>query len=617
MIKFYKLHWCCILIILLQPLRSTENYSIEHLEPPFWWTGMAENKLQLMVHGKNISDLEPEFFHPGIEINQVHRLSNPNYLFIDLFLSEEAMPGEFEIAFNKQGRSQVQYNYRLIDRESDSANRQGFSSKDAIYLITPDRFANGDLSNDNVSTLKESSDRSNNHGRHGGDLQGIIDHLDYIENMGFTQIWLNPVLENDQHNYSYHGYSTTDYYNIDARFGNNNLYKILSKEAKKRGIGLVMDLILNHIGSEHWWMKDLPTIDWINNDGKFVRSNHIHESVHDPHLTESQRDLFTSGWFVKTMPDLNQNYMFLANYLIQNSIWWIEYADLSGFRIDTYPYIDKDFLSIWSKRIAKEYPRFNFVGEEWSNNPTMVAYWQKGSYRYDDYESYIPSMMDFPFQEALVNGLLGKEDWNSGIVDIFRVISNDFQYGDPYNLVVFAGNHDMKRIYSQLNEQMDLYKMAMIIISTVRGIPQIYYGTEIAMSSIDDHGALRKDFPGGWPGDKDNAFTGKSLNNKELEAQDFLRKLLNWRKENTAVTLGNMIHYPVDNGIYVYFRNYNESLVMVIINNNKRSKTIDPDRFYEIIAEKKHGISILDDKKYDLTTKINIPSKSALILEIN
>ena len=617
MIKFYKLHWCCILIILLQPLRSTENYSIEHLEPPFWWIGMAENKLQLMVHGKNISDLEPEFFHPGIEINQVHRLSNPNYLFIDLFLSEEAMPGEFEIAFNKQGRSQVQYNYRLIDREFDSANRQGFSSEDAIYLITPDRFANGDLSNDNVSTLKESSDRSNNHGRHGGDLQGIIDHLDYIENMGFTQIWLNPVLENDQHNYSYHGYSTTDYYNIDARFGNNNLYKILSKEAKKRGIGLVMDLILNHIGSEHWWMKDLPAIDWINNDGKFVRSNHIHESVHDPHLTESQRDLFTSGWFVKTMPDLNQNYMFLANYLIQNSIWWIEYADLSGFRIDTYPYIDKDFLSIWSKRIAKEYPRFNFVGEEWSSNPTMVAYWQKGSYRYDDYESYIPSMMDFPFQEALVNGLLGKEDWNSGIVDIFRVISNDFQYGDPYNLVVFAGNHDMKRIYSQLNEQMDLYKMAMIIISTVRGIPQIYYGTEIAMSSIDDHGALRKDFPGGWPGDKVNAFTGKSLNNKELEAQDFLRKLLNWRKENTAVTLGNMIHYPVDNGIYVYFRNYNASLVMVIINNNKRSKTIDPDRFYEVLAEKKHGISILDDKIYDLTRKINIPSKSALILEIN
>jgi glycosidase len=574
------------LAVFIPPIKSSETYRIDHLEPPFWWVGMADNKLQLMVHGKNISDLEPEIFHTGIEINQVHRLSNPNYLFIDLFLSEEAMPGEFDIIFNEEGQPKTKYNYTLLKREPDSDGRQGFSPADVIYLITPDRYANGDPGNDSSSQLKEKQNSLKKDGRHGGDIQGIIDHLDYISDMGFTQIWLNPVLENDQHTYSYHGYSTTDYYNIDARFGNNELYKVLSKEAKKRGIGLVMDLILNHIGSEHWWMKDLPTIDWINNDGKFVRSNHIHESVHDPHLTESQKDLFTSGWFVGTMPDLNQNYTFLANYLIQNSIWWIEYADLSGFRIDTYPYIDKNFLSIWSKRIATEYPRFNFVGEEWSSNPTMVSYWQKGSNRYDGYDSYIPSMMDFPLQEALVNGLLGNEDWNSGIVDIFRVISNDFQYGDPYNLVVFAGNHDMKRIYSQLNEQMDLYKMAMTIINTVRGIPQIYYGTEIAMSSTGDHGALRKDFPGGWPGDKVNAFTGISLNNKELEAQNFIRKLLNWRKENIAITMGNMIHYPVKNGIYVYFRSYNEALVMVIINNNKRSKRIDPNRFNEVIAEK-------------------------------
>ena len=614
--NFYSI-WIFFLAVFISPIKSSETYRIDHLEPPFWWAGMAENKLQLMVHGKNISDLEPEFSHPGIEINQVHRLSNPNYLFIDLFLSEEAIPGEFEIIFNKEGQPKTKYNYTLLKREPDSADRQGFSQADVIYLITPDRYANGDPGNDSSSQLKEKQNRLKKGGRHGGDIQGIIDHLDYISDMGFTQVWLNPVLENDQHTYSYHGYSTTDYYNIDARFGNNELYKVLSKEAKKRGIGLVMDLILNHIGSEHWWMKDLPTIDWINNDGKFVRSNHIHESVHDPHLTESQRDLFTSGWFVETMPDLNQNYTFLANYLIQNSIWWIEYADLSGFRIDTYPYIDKNFLSIWSKRIATEYPRFNFVGEEWSSNPTMVSYWQKGSNRYDDYDSYIPSMMDFPLQEALVNGLLGNEDWNSGIVDIYRVISNDFQYGDPHNLVVFAGNHDMKRIYSQLNEQMDLYKMAMTIINTVRGIPQIYYGTEIAMSSTGDHGALRKDFPGGWPGDKVNAFTGRSLNKKELEAQNFIRKLLNWRKENIAITMGNMIHYPVENGIYVYFRSYNEALVMVIINNNKRSKRIDPNRFNEVIAEKKQGISILDNKVYDLTTKINLPGKGALILEIN
>ena len=296
--NFYSI-WIFFLAVFISPIKSSETYRIDHLEPPFWWAGMAENKLQLMVHGKNISDLEPEFFHPGIEINQVHRLSNPNYLFIDLFLSEEAMPGEFEIIFNKEGQPKTKYNYTLLKRESDSADRKGFSPADVIYLITPDRYANGDPGNDSSSQLKEKQNRLKKSGRHGGDIQGIIDHLDYISDMGFTQIWLNPVLENDQHTYSYHGYSTTDYYNIDARFGNNELYKVLSKEAKKRGIGLVMDLILNHIGSEHWWMKDLPTIDWINNDGKFVRSNHIHESVHDPHLTESQRDLLTSGWFVE------------------------------------------------------------------------------------------------------------------------------------------------------------------------------------------------------------------------------------------------------------------------------------------------------------------------------
>ena len=604
-----------LLITIVCLLSRSVAYDIRHLEPPFWWVGMVESKLQLMVHGENISDLQPEIDHEGIEIDEIHRSENKNYIFIDLSLTK-VKPGSFDIIFKHSGKIEAKYQYDLFERKSGSMERHGFDPSDVIYLITPDRFANGDPSNDTVLSLKESSDRGNKDGRHGGDIQGIIGHLDYIEKMGFTQIWLNPVLENDQQIYSYHGYSTTNYYNIDPRFGSNEVYKELSSKAKLRDIGLIMDLILNHIGSEHWWMKDMPSEDWINNNGDFVRSNHIHESVHDPYLTKSQKDLFSSGWFVKTMPDLNQKNKFLENYLIQNSIWWIEYADLSGFRIDTYPYIDKNFLSVWSERIATEYPNFNFVGEEWSSNITLVSYWQQGSFRYDGYRSFIPSMMDFPLQEALVNGLLDKESWNSGIGDIYRVLSNDFQYGNPYNLVVFAGNHDMKRIYSQLNEDMDLYKMAMSFILTVRGIPQIYYGTEIAMESTGDHGALRKDFPGGWSDDKANAFNGNSLKNQQIEAQKFLKKLLNWRKSNSAVIKGSMIHYPVLDGIYVYFRTYKNDLVMVIMNNNKRSKKIDTKRFHEILLHKNKGIKISDNKSYDLSEIIDIPGKSTIILDI-
>ncbi len=613
---FYSL-LSLLFIFTLLSADSNKSYKIDHLEPPFWWTDMADNTLQLMVHGKNISNLEPKLSYPGVEIKQIHRLDNPNYLFIDLHLSEITKPGNFDIYFIESDQRMVSYSYELLKRKPGSAERQGFSPADVIYLITPDRYANGNPDNDSIESLKEKSNRRNKDGRHGGDIKGIIDHLDYISEMGFTQIWLNPVLENNQKKYSYHGYSTTDYYNIDERFGTNDLYKELSEIAQNKGIGIIMDLILNHIGSEHWLMYDLPSSDWINHNGEFVQTSHIHESIYDPYIPQFEKDLFTSGWFVETMPDLNQSNPFLANYLIQLSIWWVEYAKLSGFRIDTYPYINKDFLTIWSKRIAREYPNFNFCGEAWNNNPSMVAYWQKGSKPYDGYISYIPSMKDFPLQKALVQGLMSDEKWDSGIGDIYRVLANDYQYGDPYNLLVFAGNHDMQRIYSQLSENMDLYKMAMSFILTTRGIPQIYYGAEIAMTSTRDHGELRKDFPGGWAGDKIDAFNGIRLSGKQREAQNFMRDLLNWRKSSSAIGKGSLVHYPVKNGVYVYFRLYENDLVMVMMNNNKRSIRIDPGRFNEVLAEKNQGISVLDNRVYDLTRKINLPGKSALILEID
>jgi glycosidase len=616
MIHFHS-YLSLLFIVTLLSADNDKSYQIDHLEPPSWWTDMVDNTLQLMVHGKNIADLEPELVYLGVVINKVHRLDNPNYLFIDLLISETTIPGKFDILFKKSGQTIISHPYEILKRNAGSAERQGFSPADVIYLITPDRYANGNPDNDSVPSLKEKPNRKNKAGRHGGDIQGIIDHLDYIAEMGFTQIWLNPVLENNQKKYSYHGYSTTDYYNIDERFGTNELYKELSEIAQNKGIGIIMDLILNHIGSEHWLMYDLPSSDWINHNGEFVQTSHIHESIYDPYIPQFEKDLFTSGWFVETMPDLNQSNPFLANYLIQLSIWWVEYAKLSGFRIDTYPYIDKDFLTIWSKRIAREYPNFNFCGEAWNNNPSMVAYWQKGSKPYDGYISYIPSMKDFPLQKALVQGLMSEEKWDSGIGDIYRVLANDYQYGDPYNLLVFAGNHDMQRIYSQLSENMDLYKIAMSFILTTRGIPQIYYGAEIAMTSTRDHGELRKDFPGGWAGDKIDAFNGIRLSGEQREAQNFMRDLLNWRKSSSAIGKGSLVHYPVKNGVYVYFRLYENDLVMVMMNNNKRSIRIDPGRFNEVLAEKNQGISVLDNRVYDLTSKINLPGKTALILEIN
>ena len=595
----------------------SDHYKIDHLEPPFWWTGMEDGRLQILVHGKNISELIPEISYPGLTVSEVNKIENPNYLFINLTISRNINPGELEIVFKRKRKTIINYKYKILDRKPGSADRKGFSAEDVIYLITPDRFANGNPDNDSSPNLKESVDRKNKDGRHGGDLQGVIDHLDYIDNMGFTQIWLNPLLENDHTRFSYHGYSTTDYYKIDTRFGSNELYKKLSKEAKKRNIGIIKDVIPNHIGSEHWWMKDLPSSDWINNKGIFKRTSHVHEAVYDPYITKSEIREMTDGWFVRTMPDLNQRNSYLATYLIQNSIWWIEYADLSGFRVDTYPYMDKEFLSVWSGRILAEYPNFNFVGEEWNMNSSMIAYWQAGSYTNDDYRSSIPSMMDFPLQSALVRSLKNKDSWDSGIGDVYRVIANDFVYGNPYNLVVFAGNHDMQRIYSQLDHNFDLYEMAMSFLLTTRGIPQIYYGTEIIMESTGDHGELRRDFPGGWKGDTVNAFSGKGLSKKQAESQNFLKTLLNWRKQSLAITKGNLIHYPPTGGVYVYFRLYENDLVMVLVNNNLKPTKVNLERFYEVLGKSKIGKSVIGNVEYDLKQDIKIDKKSVLVLEVS
>ncbi|MGQ1909735.1 glycoside hydrolase family 13 protein [Marinifilum sp. RC60d5] len=606
-------------VFLFVNLGFSGEYKINHLEPAFWWTGMKNSNLQLLVHGDNISELKPELDYAGVSIEKVSYVQNPNYLFIDLKLRDKVKAGEFDILFKKGKKTILNYTYRLLEREKGSANRIGFTSKDVMYLITPDRFANGNPNNDSVKGMPDTVNRKDKSGRHGGDIKGIIDHLDYILDMGFTSIWINPVLENNQPKLSYHGYSITDYYEVDKRFGSNEEYRKLSQLAKEKGIGLIMDMVVNHCGSEHWWMKDLPSQDWINCNGKFKRTSHKRTTVQDKYASKEDLKQFADGWFVKTMPDLNQRNEFLAKYLIQNTIWWVEYAGLQGIRMDTYPYPDADFMSRWTREVMEEYPNFNIVGEEWTTNPALISYWQKGKVNHDDYKSYLPSLMDFPIQNALVEALNKEETWSTGWIKLYEMLANDFLYPNPDNLVIFPDNHDMARIFDQLNRNYESFKMAMAYILTMRGIPQIYYGTEILAKSDGggDHGMLRSDFPGGWSGDKVNAFTGKGLSVQEKDAQDFLKKLLIWRKDNEIIHNGKLIHYAPDFGVYSYFRHTDNGKVMVILNKNKESVQLETKRYHEMIKGNEMAKDIISGKSFSMKDSIEVPARSAMILEIN
>ena len=592
-----------------------------HVEPPFWWVGMRDPNLQLMLYGKNIQRFDVKSPSNDLQVTSVEQVSNSNYLFVNLKIDNRAKPGIYQLHLLEKNRISQTINYHIKERKDGSEQRKGFDSSDVIYLITPDRFANGNQDNDQASSLIEGLERQNPDGRHGGDIKGVINHLDYISGMGFTQIWLNPLVENNQAQYSYHGYSATDMYQIDARFGSNGLYKLLSEKAKQRGIGIIHDAVLNHIGSNHWWMKDLPSDDWINHDGNFVATTHKRESLQDPYAAKEDISAFTDGWFVPTMPDLNQRNQFVANYLIQNNIWWIEFADLSGIRIDTFSYSDKQFLENYTQRIMKEYPNFNLVGEEWSLNPNIIAYWQKDKSRHDQYDYWLKSLMDFPLQNALVDGLREKETWSDGWQKVYSALANDRAYQDPDSMVIFPDNHDMSRIFTQLNHDEKLTKMAMVFFATTRGIPQFFYGTEVLMDNpgTDSHGIIRSDFPGGWTNDRTSGFSSTGLTEAQNSMQEFMRKLLNWRKRTSVIHKGKLVHYAPGNGVYVYFRFDEQDKVMVILNKNQTAQEINPNDFHSMISnadKQKQGLDVMSGRRINLDTMIAVPAKTALIIEL-
>ena len=588
------------------------------IEPASWWRGMELDTVEFMVYGKDISELTAV----GKELMVIGStaLESPNYLFVEVVIADDTRIGTHKLLFKDQkGRQKGTLAIEILEREEGSAKRKGFSSADFIYLITPDRFRNGDPSNDQVKGMLEGPNREFIGGRHGGDLAGIIESLDYFEKMGISSLWLNPVLENNMETYSYHGYAMTDLYNVDPRYGTNEQYKELADKAKEKGIGIIMDQVANHIGSLHPWMSDLPCEDWVNQWPEFTETNHMKVSRFDPHGAEVDRKQFTDGWFVETMPDLNQRNEKLARYLIQNSIWWVEYLGLHGIRMDTWPYPDKQFLADWTKAILDEYPNFNIVGEEWVSDPSLISYWQVGTAKMDDYTTYLPSIMDFPLQSAVVDGLMGEATWRSSMTKIYESLANDYMYGDLNNIMIFPDNHDMSRIFTRLDEDFDKWKMAMTLFFTTRGTLQFYYGTEILMNNpgTEDHGVIRSDFPGGWEGDAVNAFTGEGLTDQQKEAQDYIRTLAHLRRQSCALNMGEMLHYIPLGEVYVYFKSFGDEHKMIVLNRNDEEVELGLERFQQGLEGFTRMDNVWTGEVEEIGTTLTLTPMGSYIFDLN
>ena len=615
--------WACLCAVAVAPVvapvvaqAAPARNAALRVEPPFWWIGFRDSELQLMISGQGVAALRPTLSYPGVSVSRTRRGDSPNYLFVYLRVDPSTRPGGFDIDLSGKGRS-LRLNYRLERKNPDPAHAKGFSSADAIYLITPDRFANGDPGNDAITGMGDAPDRAGPDSRHGGDIPGISARLDYIDGMGFTAVWLNPVLETRMPARSYYGYATTDFYRVDPRLGSKLGLRELAGAARRRGIGLIMDVIVNHIGKQHPWVADPPNAEWINFGDRYVPTSHEPMAVQDPHASARDRRGLSDGWFAESMPDLNQRRPLLADYLIQNALWWIEYLGLAGMRVDAYPYPDKNFMKRWNRRVRMEYPRFTAVGGAWTGNPATVSYWQRGKRNIDGYEGELPSLMDFPLREALVsalagNGPAGEDRW----LGLYRALANDFQYPDPAALVVFADNARTRRVFPRLGADPAALRMALTYLLTVRGAPQIYYGTEILMSGDDGLGAVRSDFPGGWPGDRRNAFTGQGLSTDQRATQLFLRDFLRWRKSKTVLHHGQLMHFLPRKNVYTYFRYDDNNQVMVAMNHNARPVSLGTRRFQERLDGYAQASDPFSAKRYALNKPLTLPARSALVLEM-
>ncbi|MCF0191154.1 MAG: glycoside hydrolase family 13 protein [Marinilabiliaceae bacterium] len=588
---------------------------IEHIEPNNWWVGMKNNNLQVMIHGKEIANNRVSIEYDGVSLNKTITVDNPNYLFLDLTIAPDAKAGLVPIKLTGNNKKVTTIQYELKSRASGSSERKGFTSEDAMYLIMPDRFANGDPTNDDIQGMLEKSNRNEPYGRHGGDLKGISQHLVYITGLGMTAIWLNPIQENNMPKSSYHGYAITDYSKIDARFGTNDDFKEFVAQCHANGLKVVMDMVFNHCGSNHWWMKDLPCRDWVNmSQDNHTISNYRLSTVSDPHAADVDRDLATRAWFDHTMPDMNLSNPLVRDYFIQNSIWWIENFGIDGIRQDTYPYPDKYAMAEWNRRVTEEYPLFNIVGETWISSTAKVAYWQRDVNNKDGYNSHLAVTMDFPLRDALCSALNEESGWSTGLQRIYDVLAEDYLYADPLNVLVFGENHDCGRLLHTVGGDIDKLKMATIFLATTRGIPQLYVGTEALMTGDGSrHCDIRTDFPGGWQGDSISYFT--DMPSAQQDMYDFTAQIFKFRKSSEALQKGTLTHYVPQNDVYVYFREYGKERIMILMNNTSDSQTIDCQRFEQNLKGTRQGIDVMSNQHVNLEN-LSIKGRSALVIKL-
>lgn len=585
----------------VKPLKNPE----QKVCPPSWWTGMENNELELLIYGPNAGKSSAKIKKKGIRIKKTETVENPNYLFLTIEINDNAEVGHYPIILRK-GLKKREYSFYINGQKEWHKEVKGLSQSDLIYLIMPDRFANGDYSNDSFDDMSQSGiDRRRIYYRHGGDIKGIIDNLDYVKNLGATALWLNPVLENDRPFESYHGYAYTNHYEIDKRFGNNELYRTLSKKANEKGIKLIKDVVYNQTGMEHWFIEDLPEHSWLNQQEEFIQTSYRAPTIMDPYAADIDKHRMTDGWFTAFMPDLNHRNPHVANFLTQHTLWWIEYASLEGLRVDTYAYCDAEYMAKWGKRMYEEYPNMSIFGETWVHGPGVQSWFTDNNPKRD--KSYLPGVTDFQIYYAINEALSQEQGWTEGIARLYYTLAQDYLYADPTKNVLFLDNHDVSRFLSGIDNNFEKFKSGIVILMTLRGIPMLYYGTEILMDGVTDpDGYVRQDFPGGWKEDSLDYFNLIEMLPEHRTAHDFVRKIASLRKD-PSLSAGRFKHFIPEDDVYTYFRYNEEKTWMIMVNTGSEEKNIDLNRFSEMIGDSEQlkdaltGKVVLTDHEIHLT----------------
>ncbi|MCA0238319.1 MAG: cyclomaltodextrinase N-terminal domain-containing protein [Bacteroidetes bacterium] len=614
---------------------SAQNPAIQRIDPTNWWVGMKNPELQLLVYGKDLKGSAVQISYPGVVIRQVYEVENPNYLFVDLYIAPETQAGTFNLELSKtvqvkRGKKMVTETVktsRAYELKVRDKHPQNVTSKDLIYLALPDRFSNGDPSNDKFADMADTaSDRNNPFLRHGGDLKGIQNHLDYLSDLGITALWLNPVIENNQPQTdeggamrsAYHGYGFTDHYNVDRRLGGNAAYQSLIDAAHARGIKIIQDAVYNHVGINHWFLRDQPMKNWLNQWDTYTNTSYRDDAVFDLlHGSTADFNVQQNGWFVPFLPDLNQHNPFVANYLIQHALWTVEFFGIDGWRVDTYQYNDLDFMNRCNAALLDEYPGMFITAENAVKTVVSQAFFVRNNLNIP-FKSNCTSPNDFVFYYAINDALNEKLDWDKGFNRLCIMFGQDMIYENPNLNMTFLDNHDQNRFFSVVGEDMNKYKQGIAILLTQRGVPQLYYGTEVLMKNFKNpsDAEVRRDFPGGWPGDKENKFTAAGRTAKENEAFNFVKKLAQYRKKSPALQSGQLTQFLPQDGMYVYFRHTDTQSVMVILNQSDEAKTLDTKRFSERLYGFTKGKNVLDDTTLNDLKKIAVPAMSVQVIEL-